>query len=208
MPLARHRHVLIKKKNLNKCITGFSQTSGDGQMGMEAAAESKHRKETWTRVVFQCVWVCTRSCDSVTTARLLDLRDCCCQSLSPLFYCETTQVFPGVCVHERARLRGIYPRGRSRSHSRARFSFTSPSQHWSDCLGSPVSCSARCTTLRLRRTCLCERSNLCKKLPGGVRVMLVTQHWHERIMTRRCVGNIQEHDGERKMRLEDDSGFL
>ena len=45
-----------------------------------------------------CVCVRAHSCDSVTTARLLDLRDCCCQSLSPLFYCETMQVFPGVCV--------------------------------------------------------------------------------------------------------------
>ncbi len=45
-----------------------------------------------------CAYVCVHSCDSVTTARPLDLRDCCCQSLSPLFYCETMQVFPSVCV--------------------------------------------------------------------------------------------------------------
>lgn len=44
------------------------------------------------------VLACAHSCDSVTTARLLDLRDCRCQSLSPLFYCETMQVFPGVCA--------------------------------------------------------------------------------------------------------------
>lgn len=55
----------------------------------------KHRKETGKR---PSSVQCAHSCDSVTTARLLDLRDCCCQSLSPLFYCETMQVFPGVCV--------------------------------------------------------------------------------------------------------------
>lgn len=54
----------------------------------------------WSMCVCACVClrVCTHSCDSVTTERRLDLRDCCCQSLSPLFYCETTQVFPCLCM--------------------------------------------------------------------------------------------------------------
>lgn len=62
--------------------------------------------------VCECVCVCAHSCDSVTTARPLDLRDCCCQSLSPLFYCETMQVFPGVsacvCVCEGVCVCAIY----------------------------------------------------------------------------------------------------
>lgn len=76
-------------------------TDGDGSESVRGKKrENTGRRRGRGREVFQRVHVfaCAHSCDSVTTARLLDLRDCCCQSLSPLFYCETMQVFPGVCV--------------------------------------------------------------------------------------------------------------
>lgn len=89
----------------------------------ECERRKEHRKE---RARPSSVCMCAHSCDSVTTARPLDLRDCCCQSLSPLFYCETTQVSPGVRASVRARL----------SHIRASSAFRSfaPSEHRSDCL--------------------------------------------------------------------------
>lgn len=89
MRLARRRHVLIKKKNLNKCITGFSQTSGDGQMGMEqqqkantgrrlgrerssSVCESAHTAViAWQpRGYLTCVTAAARVCHLCFTARL------------------------------------------------------------------------------------------------------------------------------------------
>lgn len=74
------------------------------QMGSKARAEQNKRerkKKAQEGDVSLSTCACgpARSCDSVTTARLLELRDCRCQSLSPLFYCETTQVFPVVCMN-------------------------------------------------------------------------------------------------------------
>lgn len=75
---------------------------GAAQMEVEVCRGKEHRK---ARARPSSVCMCAHSCDSVTTARPLDLRDCCCQSLSPPFYCETSQVFPGVRACARARVR-------------------------------------------------------------------------------------------------------
>lgn len=49
------------------------------------------------------VCMCAHSCDSVTTPRPLDLRDCCCQSLSPLFHARLRRSSLA-CVQARARI--------------------------------------------------------------------------------------------------------
>lgn len=113
------------KKNIHTWLQS-SDLGSRWRWKQECERRKEHRKESARPSTSVCL--CVHSCDSVTTARPLDLRDCCCQSLSPLFYCETTQVCPGL-------------RASAHVHSSRTLTFAvpalpsfAPSEHRSDCL--------------------------------------------------------------------------
>lgn len=89
-----NRQVWIKRTFQMNTQLASVKRRGAGRTEAETGQKGTHRKRG------RGLPVCVRahSCDSVTTAKLLELRDFSCQSLSPLFYCDTMQVFPSVCV--------------------------------------------------------------------------------------------------------------